>query len=240
MPDQRAGGVPPDHGEASRGERRSMTRARHRGSFNGNHLRVSGLSRRGAGPVACALRARAGATARVAGPELRRKGREGEADLSTKQAEACQDARLSGQDGHPWRSGRAQGSPAEGPAPSGRLTVGPRQTAPLSSRRAFAALGARGSRGGSDLVRVRFLAAEQDDGPPQIAYAIPRRVAGAVGRNRIRRRLRAAADLLSAELSPGDYLISPDPRCRTAPFTELVEGLRAGLASAGAVRSGVT
>jgi ribonuclease P protein component len=163
-----------------------------------------------------------------------------EAHLSTKQAEACKNARIPGQDGHPGRSCCAQGTPAEGPAPPGRLTVGPRQTAPLSSRRAFEALRAHGSRGGSDLIKVRFHAAEQVDAPPKIAYAIPRRTAGAVGRNRIRRRLRAAVDLVAPELVSGDYLISPDVRCKDAAFPEVVHCLRSSLVSAGAIRKDLT
>jgi ribonuclease P protein component len=64
-------------------------------------------------------------------------------------------------------------------------------------------------------------------------------MAGAVARNRIRRRLRSAIDQLAPELVPGDYLISPDPACRGAAFTDLVRCLRTSLASAGALRTEV-
>lgn len=48
------------------------------------------------------------------------------------------------------------------------------------------------------------------DGPPvaRVAYAVGRRVGGAVERNRLRRRLRAVVAELSGVLSPGAYLVS--------------------------------
>lgn len=45
--------------------------------------------------------------------------------------------------------------------------------------------------------------------PPRVAYAIGRRVGGAVVRNRLRRRLRAL--VAAAALAPGDYLIGVGP-----------------------------
>jgi ribonuclease P protein component len=81
---------------------------------------------------------------------------------------------------------------------------------------------------------VRFLA-DGAGGLPRVAYAIPRRIAGAVGRNRIRRRLRAAMDGLAPELASGAYLISPDAACREVPFDVLVDRLRASLRAAGAI-----
>ena len=80
---------------------------------------------------------------------------------------------------------------------------------------------------------MRFAPAR--DGVPHVAYAIPRRAGGAVARNRIRRRLRAAVDGIAADLRAGNYLVSPDPACRTAPFDELAGALRASLDAAGAL-----
>jgi len=116
------------------------------------------------------------------------------------------------------------------------VTVGPRRTAPISSRRTFAALGASGRRGGSGPLRLRFLADQAGDGVTRVAYAIPRRTGGAVLRNRIRRRLRAAVDELADEMAPGAYLISPDHAAATTPFNELIHSLRASLRAAGAIR----
>ena len=58
--------------------------------------------------------------------------------------------------------------------------------------------------------------------PPRIAYAVGRRVGPAVVRNRIRRRLRAAAHAHRAELRPGGvYLFGAGPAAATTPFPEL-------------------
>jgi len=57
------------------------------------------------------------------------------------------------------------------------------------------------------------------EGPPEVAFAIGRRVGGAVVRNRLRRRLR---DLARASALPsGAWLISAGPGAATAPFREL-------------------
>jgi len=56
---------------------------------------------------------------------------------------------------------------------------------------------------------------------PQVAYAVGRRVGGAVVRNRLRRRLRAImADTVEA-LPPGAYLVSTGPGGAGLPFEEL-------------------
>ena len=58
--------------------------------------------------------------------------------------------------------------------------------------------------------------------PPRIAYAIGKRVGPAVVRNRVRRRLRAAALAHRVELQPGGaYLFGATPAAATAPFAEI-------------------
>ena len=57
---------------------------------------------------------------------------------------------------------------------------------------------------------------------PQVGYAIGRRCGGAVARNRIRRRLRAAAREVCGELEPGAYLVGAEPGVATLPYAELV------------------
>ena len=67
--------------------------------------------------------------------------------------------------------------------------------------------------------------------PPRVAYAVGRKAGGAVARNRVRRRLRAATRAHSAELEPGRaYLVgvvgSPIP----APtYAALSDSLHAAL-----------
>jgi ribonuclease P protein component len=114
--------------------------------------------------------------------------------------------------------------------------VGPRRTASISSRRTFQALGASGRRGGAGPVRLRFLADEAGDGLCRVAYAIPRRAGGAVVRNRLRRRLRAAVDQVADDMAPGAYLISPDVTAIDMDFNDLIDSLRTSVRAAGASR----
>ena len=55
--------------------------------------------------------------------------------------------------------------------------------------------------------------------PPRVAFAIGRKVGGAVVRNRLRRRLRAIAAELG--LPPGAYLIAAGPAAATLAFPDL-------------------
>jgi len=56
---------------------------------------------------------------------------------------------------------------------------------------------------------------------PRVAYAIGRRVGGAVHRNRLRRRLRAIAFELGPDLQPGAYLIAAAPAATGLSYGEL-------------------
>ena len=60
-----------------------------------------------------------------------------------------------------------------------------------------------------------------------MAYAVGRQVGPAVVRNRVRRRLRAAAAELAATgaLRPGSYLVVASPAAAGAPFSVLRSGL---------------
>ena len=69
-----------------------------------------------------------------------------------------------------------------------------------------------------------------------MAYAIPRRLGGAVTRNRVRRRLRAAVDQLAGEMDPGAYLIASDSTAIDMDFTALINSLRESMRAAGAIR----
>jgi len=85
-------------------------------------------------------------------------------------------------------------------------------------------------------VRLRFLADEAGEGLCRVAYAIPRRTGGAVVRNRLRRRLRAAVDEVADDMAPGAYLISPDAAAINMDFKELIDSLRLSVRAAGASR----
>jgi ribonuclease P protein component len=91
--------------------------------------------------------------------------------------------------------------------------------APLRGRAAFAAL-RRGRRLRRGPITVTW--ADRDpEGPPRVAYAVGRRVGGAVVRNRIRRRLRAVVRDIGADLAPGAYLIGAGAEAASLPYDEL-------------------
>jgi ribonuclease P protein component len=57
--------------------------------------------------------------------------------------------------------------------------------------------------------------------PTQVAYAIGRKVGGAVVRNRLRRRLRAIVAELESALAPGAYLLGATAEAAGLSFGEL-------------------
>lgn len=65
-----------------------------------------------------------------------------------------------------------------------------------------------------------------------MAYAIGKRVGGAVIRNRLRRRLRAAMDELQPILVPGLYLIKCDFSAKDLSYEQLEHHLRSALRGA--------
>ena len=67
--------------------------------------------------------------------------------------------------------------------------------------------------------------------PPAVAFAIGRKVGGAVVRNRLRRRLRAELGLLAGagSLRPGSYLVGLRPEAAALDGTELRSHLRRAL-----------
>lgn len=68
-------------------------------------------------------------------------------------------------------------------------------------------------------------------GEVRVAYAVGKRFGGAVKRNRLRRRLRAAMRTVEAgtTLKPGAYLIIPGQRTPVLEYGELVETLKEAL-----------
>ena len=142
-----------------------------------------------------------------------------EAHVPTKHPTAQEAPRLPVAHAHPRRSGRHQGpAPARPHAALGLIRR-------ARGRATFAALaGAKRHARGSIMVRC---VPGPDDRPPRMAYAVGRGVGGAVARNRVRRRLRAAANASEAHLAPGaTYLVSAGREVLTMPFDELVESLR--------------
>lgn len=107
-------------------------------------------------------------------------------------------------------------------------TASPRR---LADRATFERLRREGARGASGPVSVLWLAEEGHQ--RRVAYAVGRRVGGAVVRNRIRRRLRAiVAGAAAAEMAPGAWLVRVQPEAAAASFDELERHLRSAVASA--------
>ena len=69
-------------------------------------------------------------------------------------------------------------------------------------------------------ITVTFVPGTPPD-PPQVAYAIGRKVGGAVVRNRLRRRMRAIVAELGPALSPGSYLMGATAEAAGLTFGEL-------------------
>jgi ribonuclease P protein component len=119
---------------------------------------------------------------------------------------------------HPRRSGDTQGPSPARPQPSVGL-IGR-----VRGRATFAAL-ARAQRHAQGSITLRCIRGE-GTGAPRVAYGVGRRTGGAVARNRVRRRLRAAVRACAAQLAPGaTYLVSAGPEAVKMSFTELVETL---------------
>ena len=127
----------------------------------------------------------------------------GEANVPAEHTQACKEARFSTSDEHQGGPRRSEGSPSERPAPAVGLIWR------ITDRKTFAALRqARRVRQGP--LTVSFIDGSPTE-PPRVAYAIGRKVGGAVKRNRLRRRLRAIVLDFAPHLRPGAYLIGAAP-----------------------------
>lgn len=95
----------------------------------------------------------------------------------------------------------------------------------ISERRTFQELRRHGRRARRGPLTVTWLAAP-DEAPPRTraGFTIGKATGGAVVRNRVRRRLRAALrELLAAgRLAPGTYLLGGGPTLATMPWSELM------------------
>jgi ribonuclease P protein component len=99
----------------------------------------------------------------------------------------------------------------------------------IRDRATFGALrGARRHRRG--VVTVRVVPVTRRCDPPRVAYAVGRNHGGAVARNRVRRRLRAAVAAERDALCAGAaYLVTPSPAAAHVPFPVLRTDLRDAL-----------
>lgn len=143
-----------------------------------------------------------------------------EEDVPAEQPEAEEDARLPSQDAHPR-------GPIGDPTSARQ---GPRQPVGLIWRvrdpATFRAL-AVGRRRRSGVLDVSAVQLGPETEPPRVAFAVGRPVGGAVVRNLVRRRLRAAVRAQRAVLLPGwGYLVRAKPPAADATFREIDGALR--------------
>ena len=70
------------------------------------------------------------------------------------------------------------------------------------------------------------------DSEPRVAYAVGKRVGGAVVRNGLRRRLRAVVADISGSLEPGAYLVAAGREAVGLPYEDLKAQVTAAMTSA--------
>lgn len=150
---------------------------------------------------------------------------QGEAHISTQQASPLDTARLPAPDEDPRRPRDRPVAAAEGPrAPLGLIgRVGDRATFDALRRE-----GRRARRGPMTVVHL------PGTGEVRVAFAIGRAVGPAVVRNRLRRRLRAAArdlDRSTGGLPTGAYLIMLRPEAAGSSYRDLHRDLGRAIAA---------
>jgi ribonuclease P protein component len=149
-----------------------------------------------------------------------------EAHVPTEHPAAEEAPRVPSPYAHQRRSRRGQSPAPAGPHPAVGL-IGR-----VHGRAAFASL-ARAPRHARRSIAVRCVSGG-DAAPPRVAYGVGRAVGGAVTRNRVRRRLRAAVRECQRQLAPGgSYLVTAGPEALRMPFAQLVDTLRGLLKAAG-------
>jgi ribonuclease P protein component len=147
-----------------------------------------------------------------------------EADLPAKRAQTGQDPRISQADVDQGRARRDPVAPCEGTPAAFGVTTGlvpvTAGVGPIRSRRTFEELRRQGSRGRSGPLSVSFLT-QPTWSEVKVAYAVNRRVGGAVVRNRLKRRLRAIVSERATSLPTGAYVVHAGPGGSMLGFDEL-------------------
>jgi ribonuclease P protein component len=146
-----------------------------------------------------------------------------EENVPTEQPQAKQETRVPLADAVEGRPSGVASPSDQGPLPPVGLIW------PIREQSSFRAL-ATGRRRRRGVVMVTCAVVGLPSEPPRVAYAVGRRAGGAVARNRIRRRLRAATRAHAAELEPGRaYLVGVVGAAAAAPYQALSGSLHAAL-----------
>ena len=191
------------------------------------------LKNRGGAEVAFAVRRRVG------GDRILARLRSHEADLSTEEAQARPDPRLSSQDEDPGRPLDPEAAPAQGPQAPHALTVaagdaGARKRRRLSRSGEFDRVYREGSSHANRfLVVYSFPRPEDSEDSARLGVSVGRKVGGAVERNRIKRALREAFWSLEDEIPDGhDFVLVARAEIAALFDRDGTEGLRASLREA--------
>ena len=135
-----------------------------------------------------------------------------EAYISAQHTATCQEARVPRSHEHPWRTGRDQEPPGQGPRPSLGLIDRIRE------RHAFARLGREGTRIRRSALWCSWCP-DPDSTTTSVAFAITRAYGPAVTRNRLRRRLRSILRELDRANPLPPILLLVGPRSSTIELT---------------------
>jgi ribonuclease P protein component len=145
----------------------------------------------------------------------------GETDVPAEQPEAEEEARIPPPYAKSRRSRGDSTPPHQGPRQAFGLIWRVRDQS------SFVAL-ARGRRRRAGNLEVRTAVLGSVDEPPRVAFAVGRPVGGAVTRNQVRRRLRAALREHAPGLQPGaGYLVRATHGAGQASYADLSRALRA-------------
>ena len=103
--------------------------------------------------------------------------------------------------------------------------MAPRHVGRVVARSTFAALRRPSGRAKNGPLQAVFSPLDDHQERAQVAFAVSKRCGGAVERNRIRRRLRSAVELISPPPRPGAYLVRTDPSVGQETFQDLIHCL---------------
>jgi ribonuclease P protein component len=101
----------------------------------------------------------------------------------------------------------------------------------IRDRATFDALRRTGQRARRGPITVTY-APVDGASEPRVGYAVGKRVGGAVKRNHLRRRLRAAVSDVAAGARPGAYLVAAGPEAGSIRFEELKKTVATAMMSA--------
>jgi ribonuclease P protein component len=105
----------------------------------------------------------------------------------------------------------------------------------IRDRATFEALRRDGQRSRRGPITVTFVVTGEES-EPRVAYAVGKRVGGAVVRNRLRRRMRSVVAEASGSLAPGAYLVAAGPEAADLPYENLKAQVATAMTSASRAR----